>query len=269
MDKTSLGDRIKLYEAATDQFIIPHLPVVVRLDGRSFSTFTKGFNRPFDTDFREAMIEVAKYLVQETHAKIAYTQSDEITLIYSTNSPKQRVFFEGRVQKICSVFAGLAASRFLLEVQKRWSHKLEGSPLPTFDCRAFYTPNEIEAYNAILWREQDATKNSIQMAARAEFTHGECKNLNTKQLQAKLLKERDINWNNYTSGEKRGTYIRKEKVERVLSSERLALIPEDKRPVGGKVMRNEIVIMDMPPIMKVDNAVDVIFRGENPRLRTG
>ena len=135
MDKTTLGDRIKSYEATTENRLLPHLPIVVRLDGRSFSKFTKGMVTPFDKKFRQAMVEVTKYLVEQTHAKIGYTQSDEISLVlYSDNEKNGSVLFDGRVQKIASNFASMASVKFLLEMQKYFPEKVsEGKVLPSFD----------------------------------------------------------------------------------------------------------------------------------------
>ncbi|MBM24390.1 MAG: hypothetical protein CL760_01600 [Chloroflexi bacterium] len=269
MDKTTLGDRMKQYEASTESRILPRLPVVIRLDGRSFSKFTKGMERPFDANFRQAMIEVTKYLVEQTHAKIGYTQSDEITLVlYTENVQNGSVLFDGRVQKIASNFASMASVKFLLEMQKRFPEKVDGTKtLPSFDARVFPVPSKTEAANNLVWRCQDCCKNSVSMVAQCNFSHKELQGLDGKQMQYKLLTERDINWNDFSSNEKQGTFIRKEKVQMKLSEERLAKIPEDKRPEGGMVTRGKMVEIDMPNFLKVANRVEVIFDGAQPLLQ--
>lgn len=266
MDKTTLGNRMKGYESTTENRLLPRLPIVVRLDGRSFSKFTKGMERPFDRQFREAMIETTKYLVEQTHAKIGYTQSDEISLIlYTENTKAGSVLFDGRVQKIASNFASMASVKFLLEMQKRFPDKVsDGEPLPTFDCRVFAVPDKVEAMNAITWRVQDCCKNSISMVAQNYFSHKELQGLNGKQMQYKLLTERDINWNDFSSNEKQGTFVRKELVAIKLEEKLLAKIPEDKRPVDGIVIRGKIVEIDMPNFLKVKNRVEFIFDGKQP-----
>ncbi len=268
MDKTSLGDRIKSYEAATETRLLPRLPVVIRLDGRSFSKFTKGMKRPFDSEFRQAMIETTKYLVEQTHAKIGYTQSDEITLVlHSDNLKNGSVLFDGRVQKIASNFASMASVKFLLEMQTRFPEKVDGTKtLPSFDARVFATPSITEATNSVYWRVQDCVKNSISMVAQCNFSHKELQGLDTKQMQYKLLTERDINWNDFSSNEKQGTFIRKERVQVKLDEDRLAKIPKDKRPEGGIVTRGKMVEIDMPNFLKVANRNEVIFDGAQPRL---
>jgi tRNA(His) guanylyltransferase len=215
MDKSSLGDRIKSYEAVEDRRIMPRLPVIVRLDGRSFSKFTKGMKRPFDDDFRQAMINTTKHLVKEANAKIGYTQSDEITLVlHNDNYKNGQLLFDARVQKICSIFASMASTYFLTEVIKRWPEKIEEGGLPSFDCRVFAVPDKMEAYNAVLWREQDATKNSITQVAQCYYTHKQLNGVNGNQKQAMLLKDHNVNWNDFSPASKRGVYVRKCKVNK-------------------------------------------------------
>jgi len=138
--------------------------------------------------------------------------------------------------------------------------------LPSFDARVFPVPSQTEAVNNLVWRTQDASKNSISMVAQNEFSHKELQGLDGKQMQFKLLTEKGINWNNFSSNEKQGTYVRKERVQVNLSVEQLAKIPEDKRPEGGVVTRGKMVIIDMPNFLKVINRNEVVFNGEDPKI---
>ncbi|KKL92895.1 hypothetical protein LCGC14_1880070, partial [marine sediment metagenome] len=105
----NFGDRMKMYEKAeSGRRFMPLLPVYARLDGRSFSRFTKGFNRPYDKRMSEAMIDTTKYLVEETNALIGYSQSDEISLVWYSDSIDSQIFFDGKIQKMVSVLAALA-----------------------------------------------------------------------------------------------------------------------------------------------------------------
>lgn len=268
MDKTSLGDRMKGYESLTENRIMPRVPVIVRLDGRSFSKFTKGMQKPFDNEFRQAMIEVTKYLVEQTHAKIGYTQSDEISLVLYDNAENASIIFDGRIQKIASNFASMASAKFLLEMQKRFPDKVDGSKtLPSFDARVFAVPNETEAANAIVWRVQDATKNSVAMVAQHHFSHKSLQNIDCLAMKEKLIKEKGIDWEkDFSSAQKQGVFIRKEIVSVKLEEEKLNKIPVDKRPEGGMVTRNKIVEIDMPDFLKVTNRTQVIFDGEMPSI---
>lgn len=266
MPKMSLGDRMKMYEAQSEDSLMEHLPIVVRLDGRSFSNFCRGMEKPFDSNFRQAMIEATKKITKETNAVIGYTQSDEISLILSLPNEKSSMPFKARVQKSVSVWASLLSVEFFCEMLKRFPEKdlLNAEKKPHFDCRMFNVPNKTEAYNALLWRENDCTKNSISMVGQNEFSHKELQGLNGKQIQYKLITEKGINWNDFDPIYKRGAYVQR-RVEMVkLEQEALDKIPEDKRPEGGLVPRNKMVVLEMPRISEVKNIFDVIFEKEDP-----
>ena len=265
MDKTSLGDRMKAYEANSESRLSASTPIMVRLDGRSFSKFCKGMKRPFDDDFRQAMVETTKYLVEQTHAKIGYTQSDEITLVLHTDNPENgNTLFAGRVQKICSNFAAMAAVKFLVEMQTRFPEKVSGTVLPTFDARVFSVPNKMEAYNCILWRVNDCIKNSVSMVSQTHFSHKSLKGVNTEDQKQRLIEEKGIDWNDFTFAQKQGVFVRKEKYLTALTEEQLSVIPVDKRPLNNEVTRSRIVEVEMPEFHSVENMIEVIFEGKNP-----
>lgn len=272
MDKTSLGDRMKWYESqeTAGQFL-PQIPVVVRLDGRSFSKFTKPFERPIDRAFREIMVTVTKSLVDKSNAVIGYTQSDEITLILYTSNPKSDLFFKGRKFKLLSSLAAMASVRFNRLAEKAWPEYMdaldEADELPTFDCRCFQVPNRDEAVNALIWRELDATKNAIQMAASTLYMHRELMNKNTSQQQEMMFRK-GVNFNDYPAYFKRGTYVQKVKVEKPLDAATLARIPADKRPDNGVVVRKTMTELDLPPLARIANRVAVIFDGEDVVLKS-
>lgn len=261
--KDSLGDRIKAYEEReTRRRFLPLIPVVARLDGRSFSNFTRGMARPFDVNMQSAMIHVAGALLDHSDARIAYTQSDEITLVWESTDPKSQIFFDGSVFKMTSVLAGLATSLFTFESQEHWGGRAYNLN-PHFDCRVFQVPNREEAANAVLWRERDATKNAITMAAQAHYSHKDLMGKNSSDKQEMLFKK-GVNFNDYPAAFKRGTFLRRVARERMLTADELERIPEPHRPIGP-VIRHEISKIDMPPFDKVVNRVGVIFEGEAPK----
>lgn len=272
MDKTSLGDRMKWYESQETQGqFLPQIPVIVRLDGRAFSKFTKPFERPIDHAFREIMVAVTKSLVDKSNAVIGYTQSDEITLILHTSNPKSDLFFKGRKFKLLSSLAAMASVRFNRLAEKAWPEYMdaldETDNLPTFDCRCFQVPSRDEAVNAVLWRELDATKNAIQMAASTLFSHRELMNKNTSQQQEMMWKK-GVNFNDYPAFFKRGTYIKKVQIEKPLDPATLAKIPEDKRPEGNVVFRSAMIELKLPPLNRIVNRVAVVFDSEKPALKS-
>lgn len=220
--KQTLGDRMKSYENAYRLTLLPNAPFVVRLDGRGFSRYTKNmkFKKPFDMTLVKVMQEVTKEMVERNQAILGYTQSDEITLVFKP----ENTMFSGRIEKICSTFSAMTTLLFSIKLEKMIKEDVPDTTLanqmienslkllPTFDCRVFSVPTKREALNAVLWREYDATKNSINVLAQSLFSHKELQNLNTKELQYKMLVEKDVNWNNLDLELKRGTYFIRKKI---------------------------------------------------------
>ena len=218
-----LGDRLKKYEASTcGIMLMDRLPVIARLDGKAFSKFTKDLERPFDIRLSKLMIETTKYLVKETNANCGYTQSDEITLLWYVDDPKQSVYFAGRLFKMIGDLTALASVYFNLNLPNYLPEKV--GTMPRFDARVFNVPTLEEAVNAFLWRELDATKNSISMAASKYYTHKELEYKSGSQKQ-EMLFGKGVNWNDYPTFFKRGTYVQKRLIESNYSVEDLEKLP--------------------------------------------
>jgi tRNA(His) 5'-end guanylyltransferase len=229
-----LGDRIKLYEKAeTTEKFMPLLPIYARIDGRSFSNFTKSMKKPYDENMSVIMKEVTKYLVKETGACIGYTQSDEISLVYLQKSFESDVFFSGKKQKMVSVLSALATAKFVELALKEYPEQCAKS-LPVFDCRMFQLPSKIEAVNCFVWRNQDAVRNSISMAAYANFSHSSLQGKSTNDKLDMLLVEKGINWNEYPKFFKEGsffqrvTYTKEHEGNEVIRSKIDEVIPDRK-----------------------------------------
>lgn len=259
-----LSDRMKEYESAeAGRRFMRRLPVLVRIDGKRFSKFTKDLEKPFDERFAECMIGTTKQLVREFKPVLAYTQSDEITLLFYEDGPDSQIAFDGRISKMVSVLAAFTSVQFNGWLGTTLPDKTEDEPI--FDCRAWQVPSKEEAANVFLWREMDAARNSIQMAAYAAFGHSKTNNKNTKEMQEMLFNEKGINWNDYPDHFKRGTFVRRYTVERELSAEELADIPAEHRPKpGAKVLRTEIRSFTLPQLRKILNRTAVIFDGVDP-----
>lgn len=257
-DTDEFGDRMKGYEAVEiGRKLDPHLPIYARIDGRSFSRFTRGMARPFDPYMTAAMIETTKHLVHETHARIGYTQSDEISLVWLADKPESDILFSGKVQKMVSVLASMAAAKFATVIQPGFTHRL-----PHFDCRVFQLPDKDEAANVFLWRAMDARKNAISMVAQSRFSHKALHGKDQKAMLA-MLAEAGVDFDSLPAPFRRGSFIRREIVERDLTADEVARIPEKHRP-SGPVMRSNMKLLDMPPFNKVTNRVEVIFDGAVP-----
>ena len=250
----SLGDRMKYYEKYNNDPFPPNLPVVCRLDGKGFHNYTRGFNKPFDGRLHDAMDYVCKTLIKKTHASVGYTQSDEITLVYVPG----KIYFDGKPQKLSSVLASMA-SVYFNEKMKDYSNNLA-----FFDCRSFFLPSLQECINCLIWREQDAVRNSIQMAARSIYSHNECNNKSCSDLQDMLF-NKGINWNNYSIREKRGNYFVMKKVKRKLTAEELKDLPEKHEAVinpDKEFERRILKTMDFIKLSQVENQLELLF-GEN------
>lgn len=258
----ALGDRMKSYEVMeTGRRFLPLLPVYARIDGRNFSSFTRGMERPYDAAFVGCMDGVTRWLVEETGALVGYTQSDEISLLFYSSDPRSQIFFDGKIFKMVSVLAAMTSVKFGEFVRERFPDRAER--LPVFDCRVFQLPTREEAANVFLWRELDATKNAIQMAARDCYSHKHMHGRNTSDMH-EMLHEKGINFNNYCARFKRGAFFMRRKVLRELDAETLARIPEDKRP-DGPIERQVVEQIEMPKFNTVTNRVGVLFFSEEPR----
>jgi tRNA(His) 5'-end guanylyltransferase len=262
MDKTSLGDRMKWYECRYAHQVMPMIPVIARVDGRSFSKFTKGLDRPYDDRMSELMVKVTIALVGETNARCGYTQSDEISLVWLAEDPDAEIFFGGKLAKMISVVGSLATVHFNNLLPDFLPERVDR--LPVFDNRVWEVPVLYEAANYFVWREQDATRNSISMAARVFYSHDECHGKTSSEMQ-EMLFQKGQNWNDYPRHFKRGTYVRKQSVlGPVWTPEEIAALPPKHhahQQPDLKVARTAIMEEDFPPLTQITNREEVLLFG--------
>lgn len=190
--KDSLGDRIKSFEDTYRYYISDNkLPLIIRLDGKSFHTVTKKCEKPFDVELIRAMNKTAKYVCNNIPgSRFAYTQSDEISiLVINYDNKNTKPWFNNNIQKIASVSASLASVMF-----SKQSPTIFGEEkLVVFDSRVFSIP-EFEVGNYFKWRQDDCIRNSVQMLARSLYSHKECSNKNCDQLK-EMCKNKGQDWN--------------------------------------------------------------------------
>ena len=211
---SSLHERMKLYEAASQLTLTARTPMIVRVDGRAFHTLTQQCERPFDPTLNDAMAQTAVALCHEIDgAQLAYVQSDEISILaidYFTvdSSP----WFGGNVQKITSVSASAATVAF-----NRWAvqHEFALPSWAMFDARVFVLPKE-DVGNYFVWRQQDWNRNSLNMFAQAYFPHDELRGLSKSQVHEKLFAEKGVNWAHLPTHLKNGLCVYR--VPRVVAS---------------------------------------------------
>lgn len=232
MKKDNLGDRMKEnYENRAKTQLLRRTPVIIRLDGKAFHTFTRGFKKPFDDILIEAMQQTMLTLCKEIQGCVlGYTQSDEITLVLTDyKNLETAAWFDYDVQKICSVSASIATLAFNRSFAKQCalytpnhSTDINNAHINSiyngalFDSRCFNIPKE-EVTNCILWRQQDAIRNSINSVGQANFSHKELQGLSTDQILKKLLEEKQTDWNKLPVHLQRGSCCIKREVDGVYS----------------------------------------------------
>lgn len=263
VDFDALGDvQKRLERVEAGRAIMPGIPMLARLDGRAFHSYTKYFDKPFDRELVELMQLTTKALLDEFKADVGYTQSDEITLAWTNPDVEEtKLMFGGKFQKLASLMAGYASAYFNVRGLQE-GMDVRGM-LPIFDCRVWQVPTLSVAAANFLWREMDATKNSVSMAASAYFSPKQLLGKSSPERREMLLKEKGIRWEDYPSAYKKGTYVVKRKVEKFLTKEELEMIKPEFRPVGP-VLRSTIVELDIPPALRITNFEGVLFRGEEP-----
>lgn len=231
MTKDSLGDRMKeFYENRSKIYLTRRTPVIIRIDGKAFHSFTKGFSKPYDELFHSAMNATLTYLCKNIQGcKFGYTQSDEISLVITDyDTINTAGWFDYSIQKMCSIAASMATLEFNRafadEVQK-WFQKniirahddnfaLDISDTydaynkamskgAMFDARVFAIPKE-EVINCFIWRQQDATRNAIQMLGQTHFSHKMLEGKSCNDIQDMLFIEKGINFNDMPIEFKRG-----------------------------------------------------------------
>jgi tRNA(His) 5'-end guanylyltransferase len=227
--KDVIGSRMKeFYENIPKNKLMRRCPVAIRIDGRAFHTFTHNLKKPFDDILVKSMQDTMKYLCENIQGCVlGYTQSDEITLIlidYQTLTSS--AWFDYEVEKMCSISASMAtkifnkafnarATKYLDDLNESWNISDEDRKYEKtlckcmkvgaeFDSRCFNIPKE-EVTNLVFWRQNDASKNSVQMVGRAYFSHTELKDKNLSDIQDMLHEKHGVNWNNYPTELKRGS----------------------------------------------------------------
>lgn len=218
--KDPLGARIKeLYEVRSKTYLPRRTYTIIRLDGKAFHTFTKGFERPYDENLINAMDYTTKMLCSEIQGcKLGYTQSDEISLLLTDfDKLGTSAYFDGAVQKIVSVCASMASAYF----NRYMLDNGITDKLAFFDARVFSISDAVEVENYFIWRQQDCVRNSISMTAQSLYSHNELNGVSTSKMQD-LCIEKGVNWNDQPAGFKRGRMIWKENYEAEISNEKFS-----------------------------------------------
>ena len=243
---TELSKRMKeYYEFIPKTKLMRRCPVCIRIDGKAFHTFTRGFQKPFDEILIETMQETMKYLCENIQGCVfGYTQSDEITLILiDYQKLNSSAFFDYEVQKLCSISASMATMAFnkffysnVIEyiLSKESFESIDkGLPMLPYIINDYFVKTDDEkdyiltlikaaekgamfdarcfnipkeeVTNLIFWRQLDAARNSVQMVGQAYFSHKELQNKSCSDIQDMLMEKYNINWNDFPTTQKRGS----------------------------------------------------------------
>ena len=239
--KDSLADRMKQYESVNDMILVPKIPFIIRVDGKNFSTYTRGFNKPFDKIMGKTMREVATKLCEEIPGVVlGYTQSDEITIICKyTDRIVSQAWFNGRVRKIETIAASKATKWFnklftenVVNYEIEFRQKISSydidkdayrkydtvlrkkAGMAEFDARVFNVP-EWDCINNIIWRQQDAIRNSVEMVGHANFSNKELHKVNCEGIKKMLKEQRGIDWEkDFNSYQKYGAFCYRVETQR-------------------------------------------------------
>jgi len=252
--KDDLGERMKEnYEKRARNYLTRRIPVIIRVDGKSFHTFCKRFEKPYDTFLNDSLNGVMKYLCENIQgAKFAERHSDEISILVTDyDSIGTDCWFDYNVQKMCSVSASMATAEFCRLLAK-WAYhggtgeyrqmKIEWNEVwPNFDSRCFNLP-DAEIANYYWWRMLDAKRSSINMVAQCNFSHKSLQGLSCDEMQEKLWQEKQINWAKLPQGQKIGFVCMKDKV----------LKPIPKGPKEGEMVERNIWSIKGSPSSKTE-----------------
>lgn len=268
--KDSLGDRMKGYENISRSYLTRRVPAIIRLDGKAFHTFTRGMKKPFDPVLTQAMQQTMKSLCENIQGCVfGYTQSDEITLVLTDYATiKTDAWFGYNIQKMTSIAASMATlafdREFIIACEQWFDRSFTNgeSDLPgfssldalyaskrhqaLFDARVFSIPKE-EVCNCLIWRQQDATRNSIEAVGQAFFSQQELHKKNCNEIQEMLWSKHNINWNNFPTENKRGSCCIKQSLDTNM---------DDPRNPGKTIMvtRRKWVIDTEIPIFTQDRS---------------
>ena len=272
MKVDTLGDNVKAYEgmANGETFFGTSVTeewsyVVARVDGRAFSTFTRGMEKPVDSWILEAMIQAAEGTFGELRPRLAYVQSDEATFCWHRDSLE----FNGRKQKHVSLLAATFTGYFIdTLVRTEPQRYLELTKVPKFDSRCWEVPTAWDVLDAFAWREKDAVKNAVSTAARTVAPERELHGTNM-QTRRNLLKDRGFDWDSLPASYTNGAYLRHVSYQKPLDPETLARIPEHKRPAEGELVTRHEVRVDTrwTSIHQLDNVMEFFASMEDPKLR--
>lgn len=259
---TILSERCLEWEGATDIALDPALPIILRLDGRGFSRWTRCCEPPWDPRMHDAMVDTAKALVREVGAVYAFTQSDEITLVCHGEGTQN--YFGWRVQKVVSSLAVACSDAFNDAIGRT---PITPTARARFDCRTFNAPDRAAAVDAVAWRESDGRRNSISGVGHFHFGHTAMQSVGTVETRRRL-QERGVPWEDLPDAQRFGTALARQTVLRPFTAEEMVdLPPRHAARTNPSLMVERHDHVMVPTVMQLANAEAVMFDGADPLAR--
>ncbi len=190
------------YEDALRLFVPRRTYLVIRIDGRGFHTFTRKMERPYSRPLADALDQAAMALCGEMiGCRFAYGQSDEYSfLLTDFEKETSALWFDGNVQKIVSVSASLFTGCF--------NRAFGGEQIAAFDSRVLVISQRAEVEKYFLWRQLDASANSLNMLASAYHPHEDLVGKSTQEKH-EMLFAKGVNWAKQPADFKRGRVVRR------------------------------------------------------------
>lgn len=277
MSKNALEKRMKEdYENRSKTYLVRRMPVIIRLDGKAFHTFTRELKKPYDAIFHIAMNQTLKYLCENIQGcKIGYTQSDEITLLLTDyDNIDTSAWFDYSLHKMCSISASMATLEFNRVFEREARMYIEGNPNDEkyckslmkaiekgamFDSRGFNVP-EHEVANCFIWRQQDGIRNAVQMLGQVHFSHNKLNRKSTEDIK-KMLMEQDVDFEAMPVEFKRGVCCIKKKFA-IDKSKRIVSVYDEteKYDMENTVIREKWVLdMGIPVFSENRSYIEDIF----------
>lgn len=268
---------MKGYESAAKVVLPGKSYIIARIDGRAFHTYTKGLKRPFDEGLMQDMDLTAQHLCRHIqNAKLAYVQSDEISVLMYESDRDSQPWFKNSLQKMASVSAAMATAEFNKHRMIRAGREISGLhgmtgltlqeimkfKMAEFDARFWLLPNTMEVYNYFLWRQMDATKNSISSAAQFHYSSNQLDKKNST-MKLQMLLEAEDDWEKQPAGAKYGRIITK---ETYVDGVNLKKIPHQEIPLGVAYDGESMVKQKVSIRSKWEASPAFSFKNERERL---
>ena len=249
---TPLDVVMKMYEHKECHMLTRKRPVIIRLDGKAFHTFTRGLDKPWDDRLMKSMQQTMLYLCAEVQGcRFGYTQSDEISLLLvDYERETSEAWFDYGIQKMVSVAASMATYEFNRRLRDWPKYGVNfASKVALFDARVFALPfDKVSTY--FIWRQKDAIKNSVSMLAQSMFSHKQLDRVNTENKKRMILEASGKSWESYSDHQKYGA---------------CCLLEEQKftTPEGVPFLRNKFVVPECTPVFEDDEVciANEVFRG--------